>query len=403
MNVDFLREANWLKSRTRGYLLLFAVINLAGLVFLVATSDNGVDRNGFLLGTDFLSFWTSGHMLQHGGAVYDQAAHIAAQNEYFVQKDGAFTAFFYPPSFLPFCWPLGFLGHFPALAAWLVTTGAFYIAVVSAWLREYRLFQPSRWLLIAAFPPVLITITHGQTSFLVAGLLGLATLLVPRAPVLSGALFGLATIKPQLGLLVPIALLLTGEWRVIVAAAASTIALALVATLLFGTDQWGQWMDLSTAVQDTMGLGGVEFAKMMSVFAAARLVGLPIPLAYALQIAVSLGVIAALARATWRVEWSPAIGAAMLAGAPLATPFVLDYDLVLLAFPLIWLATRTDRQPWERLVIALTFAAPAFARPLALSAAIPIMPLVLLVLFALVVRRAISENRSPRVGERIAA
>ena len=55
------------------------------------------------------------------------------------------------------------------------------------------------------------------------------------------------------------------------------------------------------------------------------------------------------------------------------------------------------------LVIALTFAAPAFARPLALSAAIPIMPLVLLVLFALVVRRAISENRSPRVGERIAA
>ena len=93
----------------------------------------------------------------------------------------------------------------------------------------------------------------------------------------------------------------------------------------------------------------------------------------------------------------------MLAGAPLATPFVLDYDLVLLAFPLIWLATRTDRQPWERLVIALTFAAPAFARPLALSAAIPIMPLVLLVLFALVVRRAISENRSPRVGERIAA
>ena len=93
----------------------------------------------------------------------------------------------------------------------------------------------------------------------------------------------------------------------------------------------------------------------------------------------------------------------MLAGAPLVTPFVLDYDLVLLAFPLIWLAARDEHLPWERLVIALAFAAPAFARPLAMNAGIPVMPLVLVALFALVTRRALAEGGTQFSAERAAA
>ncbi len=366
--------------------------NAATLVYLVITSHQGMDRNGFLLGTDFLSFWTAGRMLQQGGAVYDQAAHIAAQSAYFVQKDGAFTAFFYPPSFLPFCFLLGFVGYFPALAMWLTATGALYVAAITGWLRAHAARAPSRWVLLAAFPPVLLTITHGQTSFLVAGLLGLATLLVGRAPLISGILFGLATIKPQFGLLVPLVLLLTREWRVIAAAAVTALLLAIAATLMFGADQWSQWAALSSHVQAAMDGGAVGFAKMMSTFAAARLLGAPVAAAYALQAMVSLGVAAALAMAAWRARFSPALGAAMLAGAPLATPFVLDYDMVLFAFPLIWLASREEHLPWERIGIALAFAAPAFARPVAMNAGIPIMPLVLIALFALAVRRALLER-----------
>jgi hypothetical protein len=79
MGLDFLRQAMWLDAaRVRGYLLLIAVANVAVLPFLVATSNQGVDRNGFLLGTDFLSFWTSGPMVLVGANVYDTAEHIAA-------------------------------------------------------------------------------------------------------------------------------------------------------------------------------------------------------------------------------------------------------------------------------------------------------------------------------------
>ena len=97
MGLGFLRDADWLGAdRVRGYLWLFAAINLATLLFLVVTSHDGVDRNGFLLGSDFISFWTAGRMLHSGGHVYDVAAHIEAQRRYFAPANG-YTAFFYPP------------------------------------------------------------------------------------------------------------------------------------------------------------------------------------------------------------------------------------------------------------------------------------------------------------------
>lgn len=171
MGWDFIRRAEWLgPGRARGYLILFAVVNVATLAALLLTSRNGIDRNGFLIGTDFISFWTSGHMLGEGSNVYDVAAHTAAQREFYA-KPGEYTAFFYPPSFLPFVWPLGLLPYFPALAAWLFVTGMAWLAAVRAWFSKLGLKAPGI-VLFLAFPPVVVTLTHGQTSFLVGALLG---------------------------------------------------------------------------------------------------------------------------------------------------------------------------------------------------------------------------------------
>lgn len=388
--LNFIREARWLGGeRVRGYLRLLALVNAATLILLLVTSKNGIDRNGFLLGTDFLSFWTTGQMLHAGASVYDVAAHIAAQREYFV-RDGAFTAFFYPPSFLPFCYPLGFFPYYPALAIWLLATGAFYFVVARAWLRRHGVCQNAALLLIA-YPPVLITLTHGQTSFLVAALLGGGALLVSSRPVLAGILFGLATIKPQFGILIPLVLLLTREWRVIASAGATSILLAVGSDLAFGPDIWRDWLEISGAAQSAMDEGQVGYAKMQSTLAAAMLLGAPSAIAYGLQVLVTLSVAATVAWAAWQRRYNPALAALMLAGAPLATPFVLDYDMVLLAFPLIWLAS-VGFAPWERIVSGLAFVAPAFARPLAIELGVPIMPLVLLALFAVLARRALQEQ-----------
>lgn len=391
MGLDFLRTASWLgRKRVRGYVVLLALLNVAILVFLVATSRDGVDRNGFLLGSDFISFWTAGRMLLSGGEVYDMAAHIAAQRAFFAPEEG-FTAFFYPPSFLPFCYPLGLLGYFPALLGWLALTAAVYVLATRPWLREAGVEMPAI-LLFAAFPPVLITVTHGQTSFLVAALLGAGAWCVRSRPLLAGVLFGLATIKPQLGLLVPVALLATGQWRVIMSAGVAAVLLAAFSAAVSGPEIWSEWLAIGDKAQEAMSQGVVGYDKMVSPFAAVMLLGAPAALAYALQALVSLGVAAAIAFSGIRQGWTPLLGALVLAGAPLATPFVLDYDLVLLAFPLAMLAARPFA-PWEKIGLALAFVAPAFARPLAMEAGIPIMVPVMLLMFLLLWKRARRADR----------
>jgi hypothetical protein len=396
MGADFLRRMDWLgASRAGGYLRLLALLNVVMLAALVGTSHRGIDRNGFLLGSDFISFWTTGRMLQTDASPYDGAAHIAAQRTHFASATG-YTAFFYPPSFLPLCWPLGLFGYFPALAAWLAATGAVYVAAVRTWWRDAGI-DAALWLLVLAFPAVPIVVTHGQTAFLVAGLLGLGIWLVPTRPLLAGALLGLATIKPQFGVLLPLVLLTTREWKVIAAAAVTALGLAAFSAAVFGLEAWPDWLAASGRAQDAMAAGAVGYAKMVSPFAALKLLGAPTSAAYLVQGAVSLSVAAMLVRAAWGKRWSPALGAATLVAAPLVTPFVLDYDLVLLAFPLLWLAGRGQHArfaDWEKLAIVLAFAAPAFGRPVAMNLGVPLMPPVLALLFWVTWRRCLETKPS---------
>ena len=246
---------------------------------------------------------------------------------------------------------------------------------------------PLLWRYLAGFPPVLIIITHGQTTFLVATLLGLGALLVPTRPVAAGLLLGLAAIKPQFGLMVPIVLLLTGQWRTIFAAVASAAALALLATLSFGVDIWPGWLSTMAPAATALENGSIGYAKMQSLFAAAMLAGASVQTAWLLQSGQTVLVALLLARASWRRTYDARLAAAMLTGGLLATPFLLDYDLVLLAFPLIVLAGAGFRS-WEKTIAMLAFIAPVFARPLAIATDVPIMPPVLLALFVVLIRQS---------------
>ncbi len=402
MILESFRQGSWLGVREiRLSLWLLALLNIAAALILVSTSSNGIGRNGQLLGSDFVSFWSSGQMLHDGDSPYDVKAHAAVQHKFRVPlghykkphdpaKPRGFYAFFYPPVFLPFCYPLGFLGYFPALIGWLSVTGAGFLFALREWFRRHA---PGRlhWTAIAAFAPFLITVTHGQTSFLVAAMLGLGALLIPTRPWLAGALIGLAVIKPQLGLTIPLVLLLTGQWRTILAACASAAGLGLLATAAFGPQIWHDWFVGLEPARQAMENGRIGYAKMPSLFAGAMMLGAPLKLAYALQTLLTVIVLAMLARASWRAAYTPALAAAMLAGATLTSPFILDYDLLLLAFPLVFLAGQEFR-PWEKSVAMLAFVVPAIARPLGFAQGIPVAPPILFLLFALLVWRAMQDR-----------
>lgn len=379
----------------RGYAWLLAAVNVLTLVVVIATSREGIDRYDQIIGSDFLSFWATGRLLVEGALPYDAAARLAAMQQVAPALAG-YPAYFYPPSFLPLCFPMGLLPYFLALTIWMIASGAAYYAPVRKWFARCAPGQPV-WLWVLAFPPVVITVLHGQTSFLLAALVATGLAILRDKPWLAGFLLGLATFKPQFGILVPIALLATGSWRAIAGAALGAASLAAIATFAFGTQVWTDWLALGREAEASMTGGAIGFGKMVSAFAAARLVGLSEGVAYAIQGVVTVAVAAMVAWAGWRRQWTLGLAALVMAGTPLATPFVLDYDMVLLAFPLLYLAGQGYR-PWEKTVSAAVVLATILARPMALQFGVPIMPFAMAALFWLVWQRAGSLSNGQNAG-----
>jgi alpha-1,2-mannosyltransferase len=387
--VTALREAPWLtRERALAYGRILLAMSLAAAVIWTALAHGGLDRMGKPLGTDYASFWTAsqlalaGHPLQ----VYDIAAHHAAQTRLF-GRDVGYAAFFYPPIYLLICLPLALLPYFASLAVWLGVTGLAYWRVVRAWLGER--FGA---LAIFAFPAVLVNIGHGQNGFLTTALFGGGALMLDRRPLVAGVLFGCMVYKPQLGLVIPLALIAAGRWKTIAAAVATVVVLAGLSAALFGLDAWRGFLAVSPVAKAALEQDLVGYAKMQSTFAAVRLLHGGPGLAYALQIVVALAACAGLVLLQRRAFRGGAEGPAMVTAALLVSPFLLDYDLLLLAIPLAWMAReglRTGFRSWEKLVMVLAFVLPLMSRSVASTVGLPLAPLVIGALLVLVLRRGL--------------
>ena len=326
--------------------------------------DMGAERTrdgrsvGRPVGTDFLRLWTASYALLNGEvhAIYEPGAFFALEQAVTQPATPDFYPWNYPPSSFLIIYPLALLPYLQSLAVWLAIGFAGYLAAL------WRIFPKPLTLWIGlAFPAVFWTVTHGQTSFLTTSLFCWGLLQLPRRPVLAGILFGVLTFKPHLGLLLPVALVAGGHWRAIVAAVLTAILSAAASVVLFGT---GVWADFLASTTDTWSMleSGMNFGhyyKMQSVFAAARLLGSPMLVAYSLQAVIGLTAAAAVAWIWRRPTGDPDMkNAALMAAAPLSTAFIFDYDLMLLAPPIAWLARKgiTDGAlPYERATLVVGF------------------------------------------------
>ena len=103
-----------------------------------------------------------------------------------------------------------------------------YLAAFAVWsLLGFTLFLVAAYaggverkhlMFVAVAPAVAVNLFIGQNGFFFAALLICGLINLDRRPLLAGLCFGLLTIKPQLGLLLPVMLVLTQRWRVIAAA-----------------------------------------------------------------------------------------------------------------------------------------------------------------------------------------
>src|SRR5215204_3193445 len=200
-------------------------------------------------GVDFAGMWGGAKAaVSNVGRLYD--FHYVSELQNWPLGPGRLRPYAYPPSALLFLVPLSMVPWNVGYLIWTALTGAFF-----AW-AGFRVGAPKWFVLI---PWVASAAFCGQVTFLVGGLV-MAALTLTEAPILAGVLFGLAAaVKPQLLMLLPLALIAEARWKTIVATGVTGLAIGAIAGLVWGLAPWFEWLNAlprfeHLVVSDTRGL-----------------------------------------------------------------------------------------------------------------------------------------------------
>ncbi|HEX7776476.1 MAG TPA: glycosyltransferase family 87 protein [Parvibaculum sp.] len=373
-------------ERMRVYPRILVALYTAVAIGIFLWSKNGLDAWGKPLGYDFITFWSASYLSLKGQA----AAAFDAKQIFLAQRAATpgetIFLWHYPPTFQLLGAPLSLLPYF---ASYLLFIGATLTAFVATTRR--LLDDPQAvWLLLAS-PAVYICVLHGQNSFLSAALFAGAILLIDRRPVLAGVCLGFLAYKPQLGLLLPLALAISGQWRVFFSTAATALVFAGVSTLVFGVDLWFVFFKDGAVVRQILENGFLPWEKIPSAFIFLRLLGVPQTIAYGAQILTALSVTGIVA-VVWRTFGATRLSFAVLITATmLVPPYIFDYEFAILMVPLAIVASdmiaRGATRP-EKTALLVLYIIPIQIAPVAAAIHLQIGFLALLATLWLAVHRA---------------
>jgi alpha-1,2-mannosyltransferase len=386
----------WLTvERARAYSLILLAAATLGFAGWVALSSDGIDRNGKPIGTDFSNVYAAGTLLWQGrpADAYVPSLQHAAERAVFDGRDVPFFGWHYPPLFFAVAAVVAALPYLWGLTLWLVASFAAYLVAIRAILPG-----PQTLLVASAFPAVFVNLGHGQNGFLSTALLAGALHWLDRKPWLAGALIALLAYKPQFGVLIPLVLLVSMRWRVMASAVLTAGLLVVASVAVLGLDVWHAFAD-STAFTRTVVLeqGGTGWEKIQSIFSAFRMWGADIQFAYAAQSALAVMLAASLGW-LWRSNAAFDLKAAALATASLlATPYVLDYDLVVLSVGIAFFVRHGLARGFHRgeiSLLALVWIMPLLTRSIAGACDIPLGWITMMALYGLLMRRAIRDRQT---------
>ena len=262
---------------------------------------------------------------------------------------------FYPPAYHLLIAPLGYLSFF---WAWLVFAAVSVISLSLA-MRVPAQGATAAIALVVFSPSALFLLALGQNSLLIAALLvGAIEALRRERFFLAGILIAAMTIKPQLGLAIPVALFAGGYWR---ATFVATFATGLLIATTWAILGWEYWEAFFIAVRD----GGDVMRQsdlirlMVSGFGNAVSLGLGQWSAMLLQVVLSLGAAGALAWLWSRAEVAFDLKAAALCTCVLLmTPYAVHYELIFAVLAAFYLARHgvADRVGGRFLIVILWLA-----------------------------------------------
>jgi alpha-1,2-mannosyltransferase len=366
---------------------LYAKLTVAAAVFFVALEVSylaiaglppidkpWIDGTNYVLGRDFLNVWMGGRSAFFGGPapwfdlqVYNQALRAILGAPYPLHY------WSYPPHLILLIWPFGLLPYLPAYLAWCAIGIALYLLASS------RAIPREQLVFLAVAPAIAICAFFGQNGFYTSALLIGGLVCLDRRPLLAGVFFGILTIKPQIGLLLPVMLLLQRRWLTIAAAVGTAAAMVVATSMLFGWNIWIEFWQKVVPQQQwlTMHDKDLMLAVVSSVYYGGRLVHLPQNVAWTLQAVTAAFAVAAVVWTYWKPR-DPALSLALLVTATfLVTPYILNYDMVVFGFVVTLLRARADNSKNDHRFLIALWSLPA-TMMLAALLFVPLAPIVLI-------------------------
>jgi hypothetical protein len=296
---------------------------------------------------DFVSFWAAGRLVLsgHPALAYDLTAHHALEQTV-TTIHGGVMGFPYPP---PFLFPVTLVAIAPFWVAYLLWIGATTALFVWA----TRSLLPPRFAL--AHPAALVNSIIGQNGLLLSGIFIGGVSLVSSRPLLAGLVLGLLIVKPQLAVLIPVALLASRNWQAIGGAAISAVAVLALAAAAFGPDTYRAYFAITRQYAEYMATVRWTWEEQASVFAMLQFFGISRSISLAIQLVSAI----AAAALTWRA-WSLQLeqrGAILAAATILVPPYLYTYDTLVLVLPAAALLLDTER-PSRLAILWLTLFLP---------------------------------------------
>lgn len=401
--MEALATGTWLdRARVIRIAALCGLATVICIAALFVTAHGTLDYRGRPLGTDFSNVWTAGQMALHGRAAeaWDWSTQFAVQRAVHGPQLTEFYGWHYPPPFLLVAALLASLPYVPALIVWQLGTLAPF-----AWMMHRLVPRRETLLLTLAAPVTMVCLLHGHNGFLTALLLGGGLALLDRRPVLAGILFGCLIYKPQFGLVLPVLLLAGRHWKAIAGALVSSALLVAITLAIWGWPVWDAFRDSLPLTQHiVIEQGRTGWNKIMSPFAALRMWGGGIDAAYTLQALCTASCVAAVAWLSWKRATPELRNALVCAAALISTPYVLDYDYVVLLPAMAFLWTDGQRNGWGRWqasLLALVWIAPLVAREFAQFTHLPLGLATALIVAGIALRRASRHRHSAVHVERL--
>ncbi len=376
------QDVNWLFTRV--FLGSLPMVML--LVYVTLFEREGMLLStGNIVGRDFVNYWLGGSVALTGGAesLFSIYTYLPLLHETFGPAINPHN-WSYPPHFLFLAAPFGALPYLFSLFCWTALGLACYLVAC-----QHKAWRLDDFLILALAPATFSAIFAGQNGLFTAALLVGGLRLCGRQPVLAGICFGLLTIKPQLGLLLPFALLASRQWTVIASACLTSAAAIGLSGLVFGFETWWLYVTETWPYQTSIMKESSKITHMMAtVFMSGRALGLSADAALAVHLPFVVLAVASVVWAFWQKR-DPALQHVILIAATfLATPYGFFYDMPALAYATLLLARHLERSGRSTnlyLVPALMWLWPAWGRIVSFYI-LPVGPVIVLGVLGLAAR-----------------